>query len=124
MSDSDGLLDDLPGGRIIAKDLSIVSRLMPGNPYCRYDTGDKTRKYCSEELYENADEKFVIPEDGKIPRPLVVCDECGQDSYKTGDDECGRCGVPMFDCPSCGDEVHGKKDSCPNCGANYNWEDS
>lgn len=121
MSEPDDLLDKLPGGRLIAKDLSISKSLVPGNPFCRFDTSDQSRKYCSKDLFENADKKFVIPEDSTIPRPLVECECCENDSYRTDNDECGRCGSPIFDCPGCGDEVHGEKDSCPSCGAKYSW---
>jgi hypothetical protein len=122
----DSLLDQLPGGRIIAKDLAIASSLVPGNPYCRYNTDTKERKYCSKDLWDTADEKFIIPENADIPRPLIVCECCEQDSYQTEDAECGRCGKPMFDCPNddCDALVHGKPDECPECGVGYNWPDS
>lgn len=120
------LLDRLPGGKIIAKDLSVAAKIIPGNPYCRFDTDSTERKYCSKDLWENADDddRYVIPEDSDIPRPLVKCECCGNDSYKTENDECGRCGKPIFDCPNgCGEEVHGKPSECPNCEAGYKWPD-
>lgn len=121
-----GLLDRLPNHKIIAKDLSIAEALMPGNPFCRYDPSDKTRKYCSKDLWENKEggERYIIPTESKIPRPLVVCGVCGKDSYRTEDHTCGRCGCAMFDCPECGEEVHGKTDDldeCPHCGVGYDW---
>lgn len=121
MTDEDGLLSRLPGKRIIAKDLSVAEAMMPGNPYCRFDPDDSSRKYCSKDLYESAETKYVIPEGKKIPRKMVECGECGKESWRDNDDECGRCGCPMFDCPGCGEEVHGKPESCPHCDADYDW---
>jgi|GEM_PF-889537 ribosomal protein S27AE len=119
------LLDRLPGGYVIAKDLSVSKSLVPGNPFCRYKTDDQSRKYCSKDLWLNADEKYVIPEDGTIPRPHVDCGSCGHDSWVTDADECGRCGEPIFVCPNkgCDEEVHGKPESCPACNVGYNWPD-
>jgi ribosomal protein S27AE len=123
------LLDSLPNGLIIVKDLSLDKSLKPGNPYCRYDTDKQSRKYCSEDLWESAEERFVIPDDSKIPRPHIVCGSCGQDSYITEEDDrdepvCGRCGKPIFECPAdgCEEIVHGEPDECPACGAVYKWE--
>lgn len=119
---SDSLLDRLPGGRIIAKDLSIASSVVPGNPFCRYDTENEQRKYCSKSLWNDADEKYVIPEGGSIPRKHVECEVCENDSYRTDDDACGRCGTPIFDCPNdCGAVVHGEAEKCHNCDAPYSW---
>jgi hypothetical protein len=122
---SNDLLDRLPGGKIICKDLSIAASIIPGNPYCRYDTNSEERKYCSKDLWENADtsDRFVIPEDDTIPRELVECECCGNESYQTEAGECGRCGKPIFDCPGCGEEVHGKPSQCPHCESGYRWDD-
>lgn len=127
--DGEELLEALPKGRIIAKDLSLDKSLVPGNPFCRYDTDDNSRKYCSKDLWESADDKYVIPDDSKIPRPHVHCESCGQDSYTTehaqrDEPVCGRCGEPIFECPApgCDAEVHGEPDKCPECGANYKWD--
>lgn len=117
------LLEKLPSGKIVAKDLSIDKSLVPGNPYCRFDTDDSSRKYCSRDLWESAEKKFVIPEDGKIPRRMIVCESCGKDSFKE-DQACGRCGEPIFVCPAadCEEEIHGRPDECPACGSKYKWE--
>lgn len=126
--DGQDLLDRLPKGRIIAKDLSVTRSLVPGNPYCRYDTEDQTRKYCSKDLWDDADEKYIIPEDSKIPRPHEFCESCEQDSYTVESAEreepvCGRCGKPIFVCPApeCEETVYGEPDKCPECGASYKW---
>lgn len=125
-SDDEGLLERLPGGKLVAKDLSVAKSLVPGNPYCRWDKSDQSRKYCSKDLWESSDTKFVIPEGKDIPREHVECGSCGKDSWQTEDDECGRCGEPIFECPAegCGEEVHGKPDHCPMCDAKYNWSDT
>lgn len=121
---ADGLLERLPGGHIIAKDLSLDRPLISGNPFCRYKTDDQSRKYCSKDLWESADEKFVIPEDGTVPREHVECGSCGQDSYVTDGEKCGRCGSDIFTCPAdgCDEQVHGQPDKCPGCGVGYNWK--
>lgn len=119
--DSDGFLDRIPKRHILVKDLSMAREYVPGNPFSRFDTETKQRKYCSASLFEKADEKYIIPDDSKLPVPLVVCECCEKDSYRTDDDSCGRCGEPMFDCPKCGSEIHGKPSECPECGAGYKW---
>lgn len=128
--DGQDLLDRLPKGRIIAKDLSVAKSLVPGNPYCRYDTDDQSRKYCSKDLWEKADDedKYIIPDDSKIPRKYVKCGNCGKDSYTVEHAErdepvCGRCGGVIFECPApdCDEVVHGEPEECPGCGANYKW---
>lgn len=121
MTSDDSLLDKLPGGRLIAKDLSISRSSVQGNPYCRYETENKKRKYCSKSLWEDADEVYVIPQGEDIPRPLVECENCGRDTYKTDDGECGSCGIAIFDCPKCDEEVHGKQSECPHCEVAYAW---
>lgn len=120
---SANLLDKLPSGKIIAKDLSVDKSLVPGNPYCRYSVEDGARTYCSQDLWEDADEKYVIPEGSTIPRPHVKCESCGEDTW-VKDETCARCGKPVFVCPAdgCEAEVHGKPDNCPECGAGYKWE--
>lgn len=128
--DGQDLLDRLPNGRIIVKDLSIDKSLVPGNPFSRFDTSDQSRKYCSKDLWDNLgdDERYIIPDDSKIPRPLVMCASCGNESYTMNTEErpepvCGRCKSPIFECPApdCDAEVHGEPDECPECGANYKW---
>lgn len=118
----DSLLDRIPQRHIIVKDLSMARDYIPGNPFSRMDTETKQRKYCSASLFESAEEKFIIPDDSKEPVPLVVCQCCEKDSYRTDADECGRCGQPMFDCPKCSDEVHGQPSECPHCAAGYKWD--
>lgn len=120
-----GLLDQLPSGKLVAKDLSVAKSLVPGNPYCRYDSDDQSRKYCSKDLWESSDTKYVIPEGSDIPREHVECGSCGEDSWVTETQECGRCGMPIFVCPAdgCEEEIHGKPDSCPMCDSKYKWED-
>lgn len=121
MPEAEWLPDD---SLIVAKDLGIAQSIVPGNPYCRFDTESNERQYCSADLWEEMDEQFVIPEDESLPKPLVVCQVCGNDSYKDANGECGMCGVPIFDCPGCGEEVHGQVDECPHCGAGYKWPDN
>ena len=115
------LKEKIPDELLIVKDLGMLKEHIPGNPYSRYDPDNGQRKYCSQSLWDNADEKFVIPEGANDPRPHVECEECGHDSYRTDDDECGRCGCPLFDCPACGEEVCGQPSECPACGAAYKW---
>lgn len=115
-------LEDLPNGRIIVKDLATAISPVPGNPYARFDTSDESRKYCSKDLWENADQKFVIPQGAATtPQPLVECEVCGDDSYQDENNECGRCGTNIFDCPECGSEHHGEPEECSECGVKYNW---
>jgi len=125
-SDGAGLYDHLPGGKIVVKDLGLSKSLVPGNPYCRYDTDDQSRKYCSKDLFKSSDNKFVIPEGKEIPVRHVECGSCDKDSYVTDEDECGRCGEPIFTCPAdgCDEEVHGKPERCPNCDVKYKWGDN
>lgn len=118
--------DWLPDVReVVAKDLDIANKAISGNPFVRYDTETEQRKYTSEGMWDQVDDKYVIPEGREIPRPLIVCQVCDQDSWRTNDDSCGLCGAPIFDCPAdeCGEEVHGQPDECPHCGAGYKWGD-
>lgn len=113
--------DEIPGDRVPAKDLSMEDGHVPGDPYCRIDPETGERKFCREDHFKNADKKFVIPTESNVVHIHVKCGCCGRDSYRTDDDSCARCGEPIFNCPNCDEEVHGKPDECPECEADYSW---
>jgi len=75
-------------------------------------------------MWEQIEDRYVIPIGKDIPRPMKDCDACGEDTWRTDDDECGLCGAPLFDCPNCGEEISGKVDNCPECDAEYRWPDN
>lgn len=121
-----GVADWLPEKQsIVVKDMALAKDLVPGNPFSRYDTENGGRKYCSAELWDQVEDKYVIPEGDQIPKPMVVCQACENESWKDENGECGMCGVPMFVCPAedCEVEIHGRPDECPECGAGYRWPD-
>lgn len=110
------------GEFVPALDLKMVPSHVPGNKYCRICSGCGKRHFCSKDHYEQSDNKHVVPVKETKPVEATECESCGEQTWENGAHECARCGANIFDCPSCGDEVHGEPDECPHCGVDYDWE--
>lgn len=85
---------------LFVKDQNLDKAWKTGNKYARICTDCGSRFFLAKSMYQNSDERYVIPSGESKP-------------------------IPIFNCPddTCGREVTGKPDECPHCGAEYVWPD-
>lgn len=102
MTESDCSCDD--PDLVVVRDRNMALPYVCGNPFSRYCTNCGRRYFCKESFWDNASEKWVIPNGDDEPIPIEDYDE-----------------ENFFECPECDSPHFGFPDGC-ECGAKYQWD--